>query len=59
VRLLYSVIAGVLAVNLGWVLWWVWLLAEERKQRERLRQVANGGGGDMPPWLRISERRKR
>jgi hypothetical protein len=30
----------------------------ERGQRERLRQVANGGRADMPSWALIRERQR-
>jgi len=34
---------------------WCHLWLTDRRQRERLRQIANGGRADMPPWLRRRE----
>lgn len=45
------------AVVASCIVWRVWMRQEE--QRERLRQLANGGVADMPRWLQLNERRKR
>jgi len=36
--------------------WWIWIRSEERKQRERMRQTVNGGGGDL--WAQWHEKRR-
>lgn len=58
-RLLLSILSAWVLVTVVMVVWAIWVHAEERKQRERLRQKVNGGAADMPPWVQLLEKRKR
>ena len=55
--LLMVVVALVMVTTVA--VWASWRRLEERKQRERLRQTANGGGADMPSWAKLRENRRK
>lgn len=57
--LVFALVVFTLCGGFASVVWWTWLRLEERKQQERMRQTANGGGADMPPWVQWRERRRR
>lgn len=51
-----GVVLAVMLVVVVRMVWHVWLQAEEdAHQRERMRQMANGGDAQMIPWARFQE----